>query len=47
MYDISARQETQITTNSDNQTFPHIYDDKIVFEDDRNGNSEIYLITID
>ncbi|MGE5458586.1 MAG: PKD domain-containing protein [Methanococcaceae archaeon] len=35
--------ETQITTNTSNSENPVIYDNKIVWQDDRNGNWDIYI----
>ncbi|MDY0129278.1 MAG: PKD domain-containing protein [Methanosarcina vacuolata] len=35
--------ETRITTNASGQQNPVIYGDKIVWEDDRNGNWDIYM----
>ena len=37
---------TQITTNGSSQSEPAIYGDRIVWRDDRNGNSDIYMATI-
>ena len=33
----------RITSNESNQTEPAIYGDIIVWQDDRNGNSDIYM----
>ncbi|MDW5552330.1 MAG: cell surface protein, partial [Methanosarcina sp.] len=38
MYDLSTSKETQITTNESNQSMPAIYGNRIVWQDDRNGN---------
>ncbi len=35
--------ETRITTNTSNSENPVIYDNKIVWQDDRNGNWDIYI----
>ena len=43
MYDLSASMETQITSNNSTQSNPAIYDDKIVWQDLRNGNWDIYM----
>jgi uncharacterized repeat protein (TIGR01451 family) len=43
MYDLSAGQERQITTDPSDQGMPDIYGDKVVWEDYRNGNGDIYL----
>jgi Uncharacterized conserved protein len=43
MYDLSAGVETQITNNTADQTNPSIYGDKIVWQDNRNGNWDIYM----
>jgi len=43
MYNLSTHKESQITNNESNQYYPAIYDDKIVYEDDRNGNWDIYM----
>jgi beta propeller repeat protein len=39
-------QETQITTNPDQQYRPHVYGDNVVWVDHRNGNTDIYVVTI-
>ena len=46
MYDLSTSTGTQITTNGSSQSEPAIYGDRIVWRDDRNGNSDIYMATI-
>ena len=38
--------ETQITTNLSNSEHPAIYGNTIVWQDDRNGNSNIYICTL-
>ncbi|ODS36637.1 hypothetical protein BEH94_11645 [Candidatus Altiarchaeales archaeon WOR_SM1_SCG] len=43
LYDLSTKKEKQITTNKMSQSYPTIYDDKIVWQDYRNGNWDIYL----
>ena len=42
MYDISTKKETRINTNSSDSKFPAIYGNNIVWENNRNGNWEIY-----
>jgi beta propeller repeat protein len=48
MYNITSGTESQITTNSSGQTEPAIYDNKIVWSDNRNGtdNWDIYMYDI-
>ncbi|AKB78955.1 cell surface protein [Methanosarcina horonobensis HB-1 = JCM 15518] len=46
MYDLSTPKETQITTNESNQESPAICGDRIVWQDSRNGGSDIYVCTI-
>jgi TolB protein len=46
MYDLSASTETQITTNESNQSEPAIYEDRIVWTDDRNENSDAYTVDV-
>jgi len=43
MYDLSTSTETRITASESNQSEPAIYEDKIVWQDDRNGNWDIYM----
>ncbi|AKB45538.1 MULTISPECIES: hypothetical protein [Methanosarcina] len=43
MYDLSTSMETQITSNNSTQSNPAIYDDKMVWQDLRNGNWDIYM----
>jgi beta propeller repeat protein len=43
MYDISKDSTIQITTNSSNQKNPYVYGDKVLWEDYRNGNADIYM----
>jgi len=43
MYDLSSNTEKRITTDTTGQYYPSIYGDKIVYEDYRNGNSDIYM----
>ena len=38
--------EYQLTTNESTQYKPSIYDDRIVWEDERNGNDDLYLYNI-
>jgi beta propeller repeat protein len=42
MYDLSTKKTTQITTNKSHSERPVIYDNAIVWDDSRNGNSDIY-----
>lgn len=42
MYDLSTSQETLITTHGSTEK-PEIYDNKIVWQDKRNGNWDIYM----
>jgi beta propeller repeat protein len=51
MYDLSTSKETQITTNVSWQGSPAIYGDRIVWQDDRNGNNtssktDIYMYNL-
>lgn len=43
MYNLSTREETQVTTSESCKHYPKIYDDKIVWGDRRNGDSDIYM----
>ena len=43
MYDLLTKKEKQITTNLSAQFSPAIYGNKIVWEDYRNGNLDIYM----
>ena len=36
-------EESRITTNTKDQLYPSIYGTRIVWEDYRNGNSDIYM----
>ena len=48
MYDLSTSREIQITSDeSVHQSAPAIYGDRIVWEDWRNENSDIYMFTLD
>ena len=42
MYDLSTQQETQITTNG-SAYYPAIYENRIAWQDQRNGNWDIYV----
>jgi beta propeller repeat protein len=42
MYDLSTKKTTQITTSKSHSERPVIYDNTIVWDDSRNGNSDIY-----
>jgi len=46
MYNLSNKVETRLTATSGNQQNPQIYNKYIVYEDDRNGNWEIYLYNL-
>ncbi|MDD3317020.1 MAG: hypothetical protein PHH67_01025 [Methanosarcina sp.] len=48
MYDLSTSKEIQITTNESWQVWPDIYEDRIVWEDERNGISspDIYMYNL-
>ena len=43
MYDISTKKETQITTGPSDSLYPAIYGDRIVWDDNRNGNWDVYV----
>ncbi len=43
---LASGTETQITTDPADQTDPAIYGDKIVYEDNRNGNYDIYMYNL-
>ncbi|MBI4849200.1 MAG: thrombospondin type 3 repeat-containing protein [Nitrospirae bacterium] len=43
MYDITTGIETRITSNSSVQLYPAISGSRIVWQDDRDGNSDIYM----
>lgn len=45
MYDISTSTKTRIS-KSESASFPDIYNNKIVWQDSRNGGSDIYLATL-
>lgn len=38
--------ETRITVNESDQSYPAIYGDRIVWTDERNGNSDIFMCTV-
>ena len=46
MYNLSTSTETQITTNKLTQWQPAIYDDRIMWMDNRNDNWDIYVCTV-
>jgi beta propeller repeat protein len=46
MVDVSTNVETQLTTNTGNQTYPSISGTRVVYLDDRNGNTEIYMTDV-
>jgi beta propeller repeat protein len=46
MYNLSTATETRIS-NSGSATNPSIYGNRIVWQDDRNGNPDIYMFTLD
>ena len=43
MYDLSTSQEIRITTDESDPFFPAIYGDRIMWQDWRNGNPDIYM----
>ena len=43
MYDLSTKKEKRITTNPSASYYPAIYGNMIVWDDDRNGNWDIYV----
>lgn len=46
MYDVVSRSEVQITDGESDSRNPSIYGDIIVWEDSRNGNTDIYLLDL-
>lgn len=42
MGSVNSSHEFQITTDPENQLFPAIYKDIVVYQDNRHGNSDIY-----
>lgn len=46
MYDLSTGKETQITTNKSYKVNPTIYDNRILWEDERNEVHDIYMATL-
>lgn len=46
MYNLSTNKETQITTSKSAVGKPSIYDDKIVWVDNRDGKDDIYMYDI-
>ena len=46
MYDLSTSKEIQITSNNSTQKIPAIYEDRIVWQDNRNGNWDIYMYNL-
>jgi beta propeller repeat protein len=46
MYDLSLNKEIPICTAPGSQLEPAIYEDKIVWQDDRNGDYDIYLFDL-
>src|SRR5665647_1510057 len=42
IYDLSAKKQTQLTTNSSDSENPVVYGNSIVWQDNRNGNWDIY-----
>jgi beta propeller repeat protein len=45
-YDLSTKEEFQITTDESDQRFPAIYGSTVVWQDERNGNSDIYGVDL-
>jgi beta propeller repeat protein len=45
MYDLSTKKETQVSTGG-SASNPAIYGDRIVWQDNRNGNLDIYMFTL-
>src|SRR3972149_7324295 len=43
LYNLSTKTTTQITPNTSVQVYPDIYENKVVYQDSRNFNSDIYL----
>ena len=43
MYDLSTEKEKRLTYSTASQKNPCISGDKVVFEDNRNGNEDIYM----
>ncbi len=46
MYNLSNYEGTQITTNKSIQYKPDLYSDRIVWNDNRNGNWDIYMYNL-
>jgi beta propeller repeat protein len=46
MYDFPTSKETQITSDTSSQLNPAIYEDRIVWQDWRNGNWDLYMYDI-
>lgn len=46
MYNLFTQSESPVTTNGANQYGPDIWGDKVVWQDHRNGNADIYLATL-
>ncbi len=46
MYDLSTQTETAICTQTSDQVYPSIYQDKIVWYDRRNGDWDIYMAVL-
>lgn len=43
MYDLAENEESPICTHVGNQTYPSVWEERIVWEDTRNGNKDIYM----